>query len=251
MRSLLKVIKQDAVSKSEQVVVIPDNIPLPVLSVEGETAEQTVTPSQASGMTMYESVMKKAKEDGESLTNRLRQMAHEERENLLNQTRQEAEEIKAAARQEGLELGIEEKKAEVDAVLKELNRTVAEMKIEQERFMEAYAHQLQDFAIDVAAKILERQLTLAPTDMEALVRSAISSVKDTDWMTVKLSGRMPELIQALSHDYGPAHKVDGKQIELLESQLPLGGCIIDTPAGSIDASISVQLENLREHFKRG
>ena len=209
-----------------------------------------VRPDAGDPSAAYECVVQSAKDKAEQLSQRLLQLAHEERESILAEARAEAQRIREEAQQEGFEAGRREKAEEVDQVLRTLNRQMAEITVQYQQFMESYGERLQDFAVEIAEKILCRQIELDETSMAALVRKAIASVKNVDWMTVELSGQMGGLVEQMKEEVLRLDRADAKRVDVAARDLPPGSCVIETPTGLVDASISVQLEKLQEYFSR-
>ncbi len=251
MRSLRRVIKSDLISSSDQIISIPDEPQLPSFptSAQGEGFDPS-SALQIQGGQMYNQIVQQAKQEGEGLRKRLMQLAHQEREALLSQANEEAQALRDTARQEGYSAGLQQKKEEIDRLLREFNRLMEELRVQQQEFLDDYTAEIQIFSLEVASKIMNRQISLDESEMKELVKSAVGSVKDADWLIVKLSGQMPGLMKQLAQDFPPGAKIDGRRVDLVESDIPPGSCLIETPMGSIDASIQAQLDKLREYFKK-
>lgn len=247
MRSLLKVIKQAGGADPGAVVEIPD---LPASLPAPERAAPAPPPQEGVQGEVDRQMAQQARQEAERLGRKIVQLAHQERDSLLEQAGQEAQQLRAQAVEEGRRQGCQEKKEDVDRVLREMNRALAELTARHQQFMEDYAQRLQEFAVEVAQKILCRQIQMDEGSMAELVHQAVGAVKKADWVTVELSARMPALVEQLKKELEAPPQAPGRPVQILAREdLPPGSCVVETPAGLVDASISVQLERLREYLQ--
>ncbi len=255
MRLLLKVIKQGQVVPEEKFVKISagDGIVACYKEDEEESSpseEETVRLAQEEldlRRAQFDAILERDRSDAEEAARQIRAQAEQEREQILEQAKKSAIQMIEEGRLEGIHKGIQEKTAEIDAMLKKMNAVLEELKQDQLKFFQSYAAQTQDFALEIAGKILHEQITLDPASMENLIIESIGTVRDADWLTVKLSNRSGELIKLLNDYY---HQSDARKIAFTENRSAPGTCIVDTPDGTIDASIQTQLDNLRQLFQK-
>ncbi len=81
--------------------------------------------------------------------------------------------------------------------------------------------------------------------MVPLVREAVSTVKNADWISVEVSDQLPGLVEKLKQEFAA-----WKSIQVSGIGLPVDGCFVNTPDGVVEASASVQLENLKILFEK-
>lgn len=256
---MLKVIKQPG--GPTDVVVIPDK-PTPFLHSlhqEEKEKEQATAYSQAQEQiqaqakisALREQILQQAEKEAKSLSEALLESANREREEILGQAHTQAQQLFQKAVREGQIQGEQQKKEAVDQVLREVNQLLAQLAQDYQEFIKYYEDSLQSFALEIAEKILCCQIELDKTSMMPLVRQVIGSVKNTDWITVELSSQMSTLINKLKEEINIHEQFDGKHVEIVgkDGRAP-GSCVIETPTGLIDASISVQLEKLAEYFEK-
>lgn len=257
MRLLLKIIKQGQLIPEDSFVKIPmgDDVEAIYPGDEEErekrkTEENTIRNAEeeiAFRRAQFDALMERKQAEAEEFAQRIRTQAEQERDSILEQAKRSSIAMMEEARLEGIDKGFQEKTAEIDAMLKRMNAVLASLKRDQEQFFQEYAAQIKDFALEVAAKILHQQITLEPTSMETLVVDSIGTVRDADWLTVKLANGSGELIKLLGDYY---HQSDARKIAFTENRSAPGTCIVETPDGTIDASIQTQLENLRQAFQK-
>ena len=254
MRLLLRVIKPGGTVAEETVVQIPAGDG--VTAYYGEIDRSIPTAEEALKRAEEEIGLRRAQCDAliahdrmeaEETARQIHEEATAERDRMLDEARRKSIQLMEDARLEGIEKGFQAKASEIDAMLKRMNSALQELKQEQENFFQQYAAQTQDFALEIAGKILHEQITLDPVSMKNLIMEAIGNVRDAEWITVKLSSRSGELIKLLNEHYQQA---DSRKIAFTENRSAPGTCIVDTPNETIDASIQVQLENLRQLFQK-
>ena len=255
MRLLLKVLKQGQIVPEEKFVKISAGDGIVSCYKEDDeeaspSAEESVRIAQEEldlRRAQFDAILERDRSEAEEASRQLRSQPEQEREQILEQAKRSSVQMMEEGRLEGIRKGIQEKKAEIDAMLKKMNAVLEELKQDQLNFFQSYAAQTQDFALEIAGKILHKQITLDPASMENLIVESIGTVRDADWITVKLSNRSGELIKLLNDYY---HQSDARKIAFTENRSAPGTCIVDTPDGTIDASIQTQLDNLQQLFQK-
>jgi flagellar assembly protein FliH len=175
----------------------------------------------------------------------------------VDQARRDAEEKGHA---EGLARGLEEggiqgrKKGEeegraswkeaVDRWQQILTQTVEE----KQAYLSDREQVLVKLAVEIASKVLARQVKADPDNVLELVRQAIRKATDRSRLSIHLN---PEDInRALLADESSFRLAEGvKQIEFLpDNKVMPGGVLIETPSGTIDARIETQLEEVTRNL---
>jgi flagellar biosynthesis/type III secretory pathway protein FliH len=158
----------------------------------------------------------------------------------------EIDQIKAAARAEGLAAGhrqgqqevekaAREKLAAVDALLKSVTDAWHD---ERERMHAALA----DFAFIAANRMLGDALS-DPHSAVAAVRSALGACNAWQDLTIEVNSRDLDLLrQALDNDVSLAEK---NVRVVASSAVRVGGCRVSSSEGTLDARLEVQLAELR------
>lgn len=247
MRSLLSVIKQNRVSETDEVVLIPDvEFPDPVMVEEAGDHQDSETAPQIPPEVLHAQIVSKAQKEAKRVSEEIMRLARSEHDVLLEQANEEAESIRNRAYREGLEKGRMEKQAEIEKVIEETNHAIEQIKLDSIQYMQMYAEELKNLAVDIASRILAKQVNPDGHELGELVKTAVNSVKDADWITVEISDRMPGLLSYLESEL----KENRDNVEIAAKDLPEDACIIKTSDGNIDASVSTQLRNVREYFNQ-
>lgn len=184
-------------------------------------------------------------------------------EELLNKAREESEQIREDAKAEGYrqgyEAGLEEghQQAYNDYKIKldyEMNRFLQETKdvIEsvtraKEEILDKYMDDLKKITLMIAEKIIQTSLKTSSEVVKRMILAATNKLKKSQWAKIYITRSSVgtavqadvELLRELRH------LSDNIKIIAMESEEE-GTCIIELPDEVIDASVSTQLENIRD-----
>ncbi len=102
---------------------------------------------------------------------------------------------------------------------------------------------LAPLSISIAEQILLQELEANPDSIMPLVRHAVSEIQNAAAAKIKVNIAHLETVCAHRHvlyEVAPALK----SIEIVADQTIRSGCIVETSAGSLDASLDTAIENL-------
>jgi flagellar assembly protein FliH len=152
----------------------------------------------------------------------------------------------AEARARGHEEGIEQGRAEALREAREQGsaaaRVLAAVAQRAEREIDGMHDLMVGIAFEAVCKVLGAR-ALDRTAVAATVREAIARVKQDEAIVVRLHPQDCALMRELAGDVG-----DGRpfKVELAaDEKIALGGCIVETEGGLLDARIETQMERLR------
>lgn len=247
-----KIIKQDRVVRTDKVFVVPDGIAPAADGLEEEAdalADRTDALEEADMSEEKDALpVKDQKQYIDEISRKILQSAGAEREKLLDQAREDAEHIREQAKQEGYREAFGEMKARVEQCLTGVNELLDRLQSQQAEYFAQYERQLSLLAVDIAEKTLNKSVGEHEDEMKSLIAQAVSSIRNVDWISVEVSDRLPGLVRWLESELGAQN--GARRCEVNARDLPPGACVIYTPEGVVDASVSVQLENLRNLFSR-
>ena len=197
--------------------------------------------------------MAQARKEGEALL-----------EELRRQAAQEAEEARAAAREEGFRQGyaqgLEQARAESKSAMeeqlrqqgKEISAFLEKVSQAREELIDETRDELCDLSVAVAEKIIHVSLKSSHEVIARMIQMATDRLRRREWVHIYVGGCdsrelaqiTPELTAALS---GLSDHI--KIIPLADDES--GTCIIEMPDAIIDASVSTQLQNLKDLMHGG
>lgn len=178
--------------------------------------------------------------------------ASDETEVILRQARLKAAEIEKEAYEkgfaEGERAGRETGEKMVEAVLKQYTHTLEELKGLRRNLLTGSEREVVRLSLEVAKKVVKREVCVDEELILALVRVALSRLADQSVMTVRVHPKDCQSI--LQFRESPGHRDswhDG--IKLVEDPLiTRGGCLIETDSGVIDARVEEQFREIEKGF---
>lgn len=280
MRSLPKVIKQGGVSPSDEVYQIIDKNPPPppkpkpeesgepeegeAETDENETEEEQEPETEDQGPDLeriqqeleekeraakkrIERLTQEAKEQAEAMSQKILQSAKSETTRMMEQAQADVGRIREDAYRKGREEGRTEKRVEIEGKLRELDQLMERLTQDQETFLNQYREGLAALSLEIAQKVLDETVMADSAMMLPLVKKAVSSVKNAEWISVEVSSKLPGLVEGLKKEL--AGRPEYGRVDVQASDLPPGSCRVHTPEGMVDASVSTQLGNLKSLFE--
>ncbi|MBM4267808.1 MAG: hypothetical protein FJ144_14555 [Deltaproteobacteria bacterium] len=150
-----------------------------------------------------------------------------------------------AARAEGVASGRAEAEAELQQLVHGLGEAIRELVRFRRSLLERYHGELLDLALEVARKVVDRQLEQHPEHWMSIIRDGVQRALDRDSIRMRVA---PHLHAYLREHLGELRaELDGvKELELLEDPtLPANGCIVETSYGDLDLGIDSQITTIR------
>jgi flagellar assembly protein FliH len=134
-------------------------------------------------------------------------------------------------------------RAHVDAVLATLSDSVARQRAEEDQLTSSLGPSVIDAALRIAEAVLGRELELADSPgRDALVR-ALRAAPERGHLVARLH---PD-DAALLHDADVPGSTGRRTLEVVaDPSVERGGCLLETPTGSVDALLSTAFERVRE-----
>jgi flagellar assembly protein FliH len=169
---------------------------------------------------------------------------------LLAEASAEAREIREAARSqghaEGLAAGLRDARAQVDSAAVSLGEAARQIEARRGTTVEAVERDAIELAISLAEKILAGALQARPELVVEVVQGALRRVSDRRRITVLVN---PGDLETVRASIGEIHS-QANGIELCDIQadqrVGVGGAIVRTVEGEVDAGLATQLERARE-----
>lgn len=249
---MLKIYKSGAVELSEESFTVGSHateLHDYLLDPEDEELLGDLPPNTAGDELVQ--MLRKAEERAEELLQHARDQAAMEAEEILQSARrqaaQEAELLRAKTYEEayhnGITDGIKAKTQQVEAIIAQLEAVVVQIEGEMSGFIAQYEADMKWAVLEVAGKVLDRVIERDDLELLEMVKAAVDTVKNSEWIDLHLSDQAVYLIDRLEREMAPL-----KYLTIIPEDLPPGSCILDIPSGRVDASIHTQLENLKEYF---
>lgn len=152
-----------------------------------------------------------------------------------------------AAEQRGYEAGYERGLAEANRRLEQELEQLARLAESMQRAQAERNGTLQAFAAEFALAVTVRLLGAAAPTREgvlALAASALAEVPPGAALKLRVHARDAQLLQQFVLQRVPAGGAGPIEV-VADPGVELGGCLIDTPAGTLDARLESQLQALK------
>ncbi len=264
-----KVLKAGQFSLQAPVVIMPAQVMAPEENVQ----EEELSPAQAGEdseiviIKEYEELAR-IKAEADAILQETEQMVKE----LLGTARQEAEKIISNANekadmtvkegklrlkqiedeafqkglQEGFTKGSEEAQKSHSDLLAEADQTLVEARQEREKIIRQAEDEIAQLAVAVARKIIFREMFADPSIVGDIVQEAIRKVTDREEITVKVHSADLDFVLSRQEDLTKTIKGIRKLKILADNSISPGGCVIETPNGTVDARIESQLAEIEQ-----
>ncbi len=185
--------------------------------------------------------------------------ARKQADKILADARGQAEILREQGYQEGMETGradgtrqaLEEHRQTLDAELHELRQNVrevvTEVSIEKEKLIEQYIDDLKKVSLAVAEKIIQTSLQSSGDIVKRMIISATDKMQRKQWVKIYVTKCETGISMEVDAEFLEALSKLSDNIKLItmDNGEP-GTCIIELPDEIIDASVSTQLENIKD-----
>lgn len=194
---------------------------------------------------IYEEARQRAGQEAAKLL----ENAYAKRDKIVNTAEEDVKRIKERAHEEGIAKGMEQAATMISNTLAGMNQILEQIKMAEEQNEEALENEVASLSLNVAEKILHKRIREDHTEMLQLAKDAVLLEKDKKNINLHVSSRMMEFADELDRELEPVRERYQSVIKVKADDLPEGSLRIETSDGIIDASVFVQLENLREQLK--
>lgn len=174
--------------------------------------------------------------DAGDLESRLRQLELEVANRELQARESGRQEGEAAARQ-ALEAPMREALARLAGHIEALNQVRSRLRREAEE-------DLVRLAVEIARRVLRRELTADPAAILGLVKAALERVDAREVIRVRAHPEDARTIEACFADIGMPERIE----VVADQNLERGAVILETTRGQLDASVETQLQEIERGF---
>lgn len=167
--------------------------------------------------------------------------------NLLSRAQEEAIQIKEQASKEGFEKGLEN----AESAIFDMKEAVEEFFEYKEKMNTEFTEHILDIALEIAEKIIRREVETDETILESIVQDALKSLaKDENKIILKVNPTDVEYTKEIVPELLSSGQIEAKIFVTGDKDVEEGSAVIETSNGIIDANIRTQLELIKEAFKQ-
>ncbi len=154
------------------------------------------------------------------------------------------------AKEEGFQAGFEQGKLESEQQFKHLidqaNSIIIASKKDYQVTVEKSEETILSLAVQVAEKIMKQVLENEPESFLAIVKEAITSIKDQRELSIYLHPDNYEYVLTQKNELERVIDTKSELSLYINESLEVGSCVIEYPFGKIDASIDTQLHQIKQ-----
>lgn len=153
-------------------------------------------------------------------------------------------EVETTARERGLAEGMRVAEEAYQAKLARLEALIEQVRAERSEFFARIEPEVVRLAVAIAEKVIQQELETRPEVVVEMVRAAMARLRDREVLRISLNPRDLERVREAKDDLVGA--VDGvKKIDVIEDRrVDPGGCVIESPNGTLDARVRTQIEEI-------
>ena len=134
--------------------------------------------------------------------------------------------------------------------LAEWNEILAHASERAEQLAKQWEHNMVRLSVRVAEKIIGEELKLRPEGIVGIVTEALKGARPGKLLTIRVSEPDAAHVRAHLERIKDQAGVRGEIDIAISTQVPSGGCIIESEVGIIDARLETQLQCLEDALLR-
>lgn len=174
------------------------------------------------------------------------QMIIEEKKNWQEEKNQWIEDAKQEGYAAGLKQGRIDGYEEYKAKLEQANHLIDAATNQYHSIIEKSDEAILQLAVNVAGKILNKQITEEASTFMEIVKGAIKEIKDQSVVTINLHPSNYDLVAQHREELVRLLEEDTILTIYIDETLRENACLIEHPFGQINASVDTQLIKIRE-----
>jgi flagellar biosynthesis/type III secretory pathway protein FliH len=179
--------------------------------------------------------------------------AHKQAEEIIAHAQHQAAALQQEAYEQGLARGLEDGRAEAKQELSlsqvALVQAGQSLIVLEEQLVSRLTPQLVRLALAIAEKIVGREVAEDPTIVASVLERARAELPQARHVRIWLHPRDHQFLQEAQPDLVWVGEKGGRKVEVLSSEeVDRGGCRVETEMGVVDATIPVQLQEIRRQL---
>lgn len=215
----------------------PDDEELDEEALEAKAQEELVRKAE-------NEILEKARQKADRIISDAREQAELLREQAYN-------EGKESGQQDGFREAHEEQRALLDEELLQLRKYITEIvndvSHEKDKVLEQYIDDLKRISLAVAEKIIQTSLQSSSDIIKRMILSATDKIRKKQWAKIYVTKCGTGISMEVDTEFLEALSGLSDNIKLITMDNGEDGtCIIELPDEIIDASVSTQLENIKD-----
>lgn len=264
MISLPNILKRFLTSKATPYDFPDADLLLPEVAADTVPPEDLPTSPEPSATHDFTQLPKEtpldyAKLQAEAIMEAARQEAAELLDRAKESMVDELELIRAGARDEGFRAGYaegvshaltetqEQRKMQAAQLAGEVARFLDRADLAREELLQQTQNELRDLAIAIAEKIVRVSLKNSGEILSRMISRATEKMRRKEWVHIYIAGCDAKSFAQVSPNLSALLGAISDQVKIIPiAEEESGTCMVETPDGIIDASVSTQLSNIKD-----
>jgi flagellar assembly protein FliH len=159
-----------------------------------------------------------------------------------------SETLRSGAREQGYQEGVARAQAEVQSQLLEVMATLTAAQQERYRLAQQHEGALADLALQIARKVIGAHLEADPTLVSRIVQHAISELEPSTSLEVRVNPGDLAQVEASRRELERLVQGGGRVEIVGDDRVDIGGVVLVSPVGEVDARIETKLSVLETAF---
>lgn len=210
------------------------------------TTTQVEAPSPAPSIPWSKTTLEQglAPERREPTDERRRGFRRTEDQALIATAYDEADRIKEHAYNEGLSKGL----GSVNTEVARLRQQFDELLVSRHEALSSLTDDLAPLAVEIAERLIKAELTHKGDLVLTIVKDTLLKLdRKTKTVLIKVNPHDLALVKRHLAEH-PPHHLQAELIVIDDTHVGVGGCVVETDSGMIDASFETRIEILKELF---
>lgn len=243
MRSLSRIVKASYVTNSDDLVNI-EIMPPPVIATADSSEPDSFEELNKSND--EETLIAQARMIAEDIMRRARQDAQSLQDDTLRQAEAQAELLLETSRAKGYEEGYNQGYIEAEAIKEEARQIHQQALIQRDDIINSIETDMVNLVTGIVSKLLSAEIQINPQVILNLIKQGLSDATLTGIIRIHVS--------QVDHDYVSQNRDallamfnSSATLEIVKDMsLNQSDCVIETPFGNIDCSLTQQYEELKK-----
>ncbi len=163
---------------------------------------------------------------------------------IISEASEQAETIRAEAASQGYDAGLVELEAERRVIAEKMAGLEGEIARELDAFWAKTEPEVLGLALEIAKKVVKREIEQTPEFILGMVRAAIRQLRDRADLKIRVNPNDYTVVRERKEEI--MSSCDGiRNIEVIEDRrVGDGGCLIESAGGTLDARVEAQFSEV-------
>lgn len=148
--------------------------------------------------------------------------------------------------EQGYANGKEQIEVECQDLIKESSTILQEAQDDRLKIINSAEKEIVEIAIAIAKKVIHRELENNPEYILDIVKAALNKASDAEELTLRVNPLDHDLVSANQDQLGTSAMGIQKLRVKSDATVNSGGCVIDTPLGTVDGRIERQVGEIEQ-----